>query len=132
VKAVLGGDIVEADGIVAATGQSLVLPEGMVPQTIRFRMVITEHQGKERVVALDAIGPVDGRTLGIRLIGAQMTQFARPENEAWIIQSERVRFQQMVREQSFDDTVPSESLGVPGSIYQTNVDVPLAMKEPFR
>jgi hypothetical protein len=63
------------------------------------------------------------------MIGAQMTQFARPENARWIVDSDVNDFVTAIREQSADGSVPADSRGVPGSIYQANIDVPLAMRE---
>jgi hypothetical protein len=88
-------------------------------------MVIAERNGVERVVALDAYDK-RGRALGIRLQGAQIVKAGNLVRE-----SEREAFAQMIDAQARDPSVPADSHGVPGSIYQTNIDIPLASEAPM-
>lgn len=109
-----------SDGIVTATGQILDLPKGMDKERMVFRMVRIDHNGGKRLVALDAFDR-DGKRLGIRIVGAQMAK-AGP----LVAQDEQEDFNRMMAAQANDPSVPADARGVPGSIYQTNIDVPLA------
>lgn len=40
--------------------------------------------------------------------------------------SERIEFEAKIREQALDTAVPASSRGVPGAIFQTNLDIPAA------
>lgn len=124
VVATLGdGTQVRVDGIVAATGQVLDVPAGM--RDLKFRMVKVKYQGKDRVVALDAVDAA-GRPLGIRVVGAQMAKAGE-----LLDTEDRVIFGDLVRGQAGDASVPDDSRNVPGSIYQGNIDIDLAAKVPM-
>jgi hypothetical protein len=111
---------VMVDGIVAATGQKMIAPKGIDPDSMEFRMVFAERANKPRLVALDAFS-LDGKPLGIRIQGAQMVKA-----ESLVAPKQLDRFRQLIKDQSADVSVPTDARGVPGSIVQTNVDVPLA------
>lgn len=99
------------------------MPKGM--EGMQFKMVIVN----ERLVALDAVDPMDGSLLGIRIEGAQV---ASPGLVTNIIKHERDDYRKRLHEQSVHASVPRDSLGVPGSIYQTNQDIPLVNGAPER
>jgi hypothetical protein len=108
------------DGIVVATGQNLDTPKGMRPGELGFKEVFVDHRGKLRLVALDAVDP-DGRELGIRLVGAQLAKA-----ELLLPEDRRPDFRRQLEDQATDTLVPRDSQGVIGSIYQNNIDIPLA------
>jgi hypothetical protein len=110
----------EVDGIVSAVGQELDLPKGIDQAHVVFRMV----RPGGRLVALDAFDPKDNRRLGIRMVGAQLAKA-----EPLVAQDELMEFKRLLDEQVNAPSVPSNARGVPGSIYQTNIDVPLASRE---
>lgn len=114
------------DGIVAATGQKVIVPKGIDRKSMEFRMVLAEHKGKPRLVALDAFGS-DGKPLGIRIQGAQMVKA-----DSLVAHDQIDRFRQLIKDQSVDVFVPRDAQGVPGSIVQTNVDAPLAGRKPIQ
>jgi hypothetical protein len=98
-------------------------------EEIQFRMVrVAIGDNETRLVALDAIDPKDGRLLGIRIVGAQM---ASPGMKERLVKKERDEFVDLIGKQANADSVPEDSRGVPGSVYQTNLDVPMAEKTRF-
>lgn len=115
---------IQVDGIVVSIGQEAQMPKGMALAEMKFRMVLVKHGGKPRLVALEAVDPVDGHLLGIRIEGAQV---ASPGMERWVVRDEQQAFSRLLGDQTTDRSVPEDSFGVKGSIYQSNVDVPLSM-----
>ena len=118
------GGVIEVDGVVVSAGQVVGMPKGM--EQMRFRIVTAQHNGVDRLIALDAID-AKGNLLGIRLTGAQimnrgMARFI--EGGAAEVQ----RYQDLVTAVANDPTAPPDSRGVPGSAYQSNISVPAAME----
>lgn len=123
VRVQVGGVATEVDGIVVAAGQSVTLPQGM--QSMRFRLVVSDYNGRPRLTALDAVD-ARGNPTGIRLEGAQIMNRGMAD---LVVDAEQARYQQLVDEMQRD--APGDSRGVPGSIYQTNINVPLANQQPI-
>ncbi len=116
------GGFIEVDGVVVATGQNLALPKGL--GDLSFRIVARQHNGAERLIALDAVGP-NGELLGVRLTGASiMHRGMGPFIEGG--PAEAKRFQDLVSAATSDPSVPRGSRGVPGAIFQSNITVPRA------
>ncbi len=115
-------ETLETDAIIVAVGQEGVMMSGM--EEIQFRMVrVATEDDPSRLVALEAIDPRDGRILGIRIEGSQM---ASPGMRERLVKNERDEFAELIWKQANAASVPKDSRGVPGSTYQTNLDVPLA------
>jgi hypothetical protein len=117
------GGPIEVDGVVVAMGQADGLPEGM--RTMRFRIVTTEHKGSQRLIALDAFD-AHGNRLGVRLTGAQIMNVRVMREHIDGGPAEVQRYESLVSAIASDPSVPADSRSVPGSIYQSNINVPLA------
>ncbi|MCE9580582.1 MAG: hypothetical protein K8W52_46105 [Deltaproteobacteria bacterium] len=117
------GSPLEVDGIVVAAGQRLELPAGLrdVGDTIVLKMVKVGDGVSARVVALDVFDKATGAPIGIRIEGAQMFKAS-----TLLVGAEKRAFEQQIIEQTTGLDVPKDSRGIPGAIYQTNIDVPLA------
>lgn len=123
VRITSGSNVIEVDGVVVAVGQRAGLPPGM--DAMRFRLVTMQYHGAERLIALDAVDAT-GAPLGIRLTGAQIMN----RGMASYIEGgpgEVQRYHDLVSAIANDPSTPSDSLGVPGSIYQSNINVPEAV-----
>ena len=117
------GKAIEVDGVVVAAGQSNGLPEGM--RAMKFRLATAEHQGAQRLIALDAVD-AHGTPIGVRLTGAQIMNVRVMKEYIAGGPGEVRRYEELVSAIANDPSVPADSRGVPGSIYQTNINVPLA------
>ena len=91
----------------------------------RLRPVIVH----DRVVALEAVDPITRQPLGIRIVGAQMVQFTKESqamSQFFVDTGDYEMFVAALTRQSSAPSVPDDSRGVAGSIFQNNIDVPLA------
>ncbi len=116
-----GGPIF-VDGVVSAIGSKPVLPEGMKPGQLFFKMEIRMVAGVERVTALIGVDKA-GKEVGIKLCGSQMTSEGVRD---MLVPGEVGKFDALLDSQTNDPTVPKDSRGVPGSIYQTAINADLS------
>jgi hypothetical protein len=111
------------DGVVVAMGQTNGLPEGM--RSMRFQIATAQYRGSERLIALDAVD-AQGIRVGVRLTGAQVMNVRVMRDYIAGGPGEVRRYEELVSAIANDPSVPADSRGVPGSIYQSNINVPLA------
>ena len=122
VEVATGGGPVYVDGVISAIGSRPLLPEGMRPGQLAFKMQTVVDNGIERVVALEGVDAL-GNPVGIRLVGAQITAEGV---RAQIVPVEQAKYDALLSQQANDVSVPKDSRGVAGSIYQTGLNTSLA------
>lgn len=122
VEVITNGDPLYVDGIVSAIGSRPVMPEGMGKGQLWFKLTTVVHNGIERVVALEGVDAA-GNPVGIRLVGSQITAEGVRDQ---IVPSEQAKYDKLLPAQANDVSVPADSRGVPGSIYQTGLNTSLA------
>ena len=116
------GGLLHVDGVVSAIGSRPQLPVGMGKGELWFKMTTVVDNGIERVVALEGVDAA-GNATGIRLVGSQMTAEGVRDQ---IVPAEQAKYDTLLAQQANDPSVPKDSRGVPGSIYQAGKNTQLA------
>ena len=126
----IGGRTV--DGVVMATGSVHRPIAGM--EALWYRLV----KRRARVVALEAVDSA-GTATGVRKIGTEVTTISperivadKAPNDGVRSDADKIasgQFRIDINDQANQPTVPSNFKGVPGSLYQNSVDIPLANQD---
>jgi len=118
---------VSGAGVSLAIGQTPNLPRGLEERV--FRMKRRQLNGKERVVALEAIDQITNEPTGLTIHGAAMATPAFKQGPKPYVQ-DRDEFVAALDRQANDLDVPEDSRGVEPSIHQSAINVPLSNEVP--